>query len=104
MVSRTASSIIIVALSSNYYDYHYNEYARVSEQGKQLMKIWNDKISPFKRDYKKHTDELERLEQKFFRNHYAKYGISFCHLAFKYGVVFYSNCENGMLEFKQVIE
>lgn len=91
-------------LTDQYYDYHYNEYAKTSEQGKQLMKIWNAKIKPYKDNYKKYTDELERLEQKFFRNYIEKYGLSFCHVAFKYGVIINSNCENGQLEFNQIIK
>lgn len=94
---------ILSDLTDQYYDYHYNEYAEISEQGKALMKIWNSKIRPYKNKYKKYTDELERLENKFFRNHYSKYGLSFCHIIFKYGIIFNSNCENGMLEFNGVI-
>ncbi len=94
---------ILGDLTDEYYDYHYNEYVKISERGKQLMKIWNTKVNPFKINYKIYTDELERLEMKFFRRYYAKYGMNFCHLAFKYGVIFNSNCENGVLEFNQII-
>jgi hypothetical protein len=94
---------ILSDLTDQYYDYHYNEYAEISDQGKALMKTWNSKIKHYKKEYKKHTDELDRLENKFFRKHYAKYGLNFCHILFKYGVIFYSNCENGMMEFNQVI-
>jgi hypothetical protein len=95
---------ILSDLTDQYYDYHYNEYAEISNQGKALMKIWNSKIKPYKMEYKKHTDELDRLENKFFRKHYAKYGLNFCHILFKYGVIFNSNCENGMMEFNQVLK
>lgn len=94
---------ILSDLTDQYYDYHYNEYAEISKQGKALMKIWNSKIKPYKMEYKKLTDELDRLENKFFREHYAKYGLNFCHILFKYGVIFNSNCENGRVEFKQVL-
>jgi len=95
---------ILSDLKDQYYDYHYNEYAKISDQGKTLMKLWNTKIKQYSEEYKKYTDELVRLEKKFFRNHYAKYGINFCHILFKYGVIFNSNCLNGMLEFNQVID
>lgn len=94
---------ILSDLTEQYYDNYYNEYAKISEQGKDLLKIWNLKILPYKNELKKHTDELERLENKFFRNYYAKYGLNFCHIVFKYGVIFNSNCLNGMLEFNQVV-
>jgi hypothetical protein len=94
---------ILSDLTDQYYDCHYNQYAEISEQGKALMKIWNSKIKPYKHEYKKHTDELERLENKFFREYHARYGLNFCHIVFKYGAIFNSNCENGMLEFNQVI-
>jgi hypothetical protein len=100
----TEENKILGDLKDQYYDYHYNEYAQISEHGQQLMTIWNHKIKPFKEDYKKYTDELERLEKKFFRDHYLKFGLNFCHIAFKYGAIFNSNCENGMLEFNQVID
>jgi hypothetical protein len=94
---------ILSDLNDQYYDYHYNEYVEISNQGRALMKIWNSKIKPYKMEYKKNTDELDRLENKFFRKHFAKYGLNFCHILFKYGVIFNSKCENGMMGFNQVI-
>ena len=87
------------------YDYHYNsEYAKISNQGRELMKIWNFKVNPFKKEYTIYEDELERLETKFFRDYQLKYGMNFCHVVFKYGAIFYRNCINGMLEFGQVVD
>ena len=90
-------------LTDQYYDYHYNEYAEVSEQGRQLMTIWNRKISPHRQHYETYLDELARLEQKFYKQHLKKYGQSFCHLLFKYGVICYSNNEIGTIEFGEII-
>ena len=90
-------------LTDQYYDYHYNEYAEVSEQGRQLMTIWNRKISPHRQHYETYLDELARLEQKFYKQHLKKYGQSFCHLLFKYGVICYPNNEIGTIEFGEII-
>lgn len=94
---------ILLDLIDQYYDYHYNELVEVSKEGKKLMKIWNYRIKPFKKEYEKYTVELERLEKKFFQDYYLKYGMSFCHIVFKYGVIFNINCENGMLNFNKLI-
>ena len=95
---------ILGDLKDQYYDYYYNEYAKISKKGRKLMKIWNTKIKPYKNTYKKYTDELERLEKKFFKDYYNKYGIYFCHVAFKYGAIFHSNCEYGLIEFDTVVK
>lgn len=90
--------------NDQYYDYHYNEYATISREGRELMKIWNSKIQSDKDEYQKYENEISRLENIFFRNYYRKFGMSFFHIAFKYGVVFSQNCENGMVEFSQIIK
>ena len=90
-------------LDDQYYDYHYNEYAKISNSGKQLMMIWNAKIEPHKMLYKQVTDELARRENKFFRDYFTKYGWYFVHVAFKHGAIFNRNDESGELEFIRVI-
>ena len=91
-------------LEKQYYDWHYNEYATISEEGRELMKIWNSKIKSAKEEYQKYETEIKRLENKFFRDYYGKFSESFLHIAFKYGVIFGRNCENGMTEFIQIVE
>lgn len=95
---------ILKNLKDLYYDYHYNEYANISKEGKELMKIWNSKIKSAKDEYQKFENEIKRLENKFFREYYVKFGTSFLHIAFKYGVISGSNCENGIVEFNEIIE
>jgi hypothetical protein len=96
--------IILGKLNDQYYDWYYNEYASISENGRELMKIWNSKIQSVKEEYQKSENEIARLEKKFFRSYYEKFGMSFLHIAFKYGVIFGINCENGIIEFIQIIE
>ena len=87
-----------------YYDWHYNEYVTLSKEGKKLMKIWNYRIKLAKAEYQKYENEITRLENKFFKDYYKIFGMSFLHIAFKYGVIFAQNCENGMVEFSRVVE
>ncbi|NVJ48197.1 MAG: hypothetical protein HWE07_13760 [Cytophagia bacterium] len=90
-------------LHSEYYDYHYNELVELSNDQKQLIEVWNRAIQPFKVQYEALNKELERREQKFFRSHLEKYGFNFCHVAFKFGILFYQGDENPILEFDTVI-
>lgn len=96
--------IMLKDLEDQYYDWHYNQYAVISEDGKKLMKVWNSKIQSAKEEYQKYGDEITRLENKFFRNYYRKFGLNFLHIAFRYGILFGTNCENGMVEFTQIVE
>ena len=95
---------ILRDLKDMYYEWHYTEYAIPSKNGQELMKIWNSKIKLDKEEYQKYKDEEQRLEKKFIRDYYEKFGISFLHIMFKYGAIFYTNCINGMLEFNQIVE
>jgi len=92
-------------LDDQYYDYHYNEYYwdKLSDKGKELIKIWNVKIKKEKDKYSKIEKELERQKKKFFRKYYEKYGINFCHALFLNGVTCYQDCENGEINFGEVI-
>lgn len=92
-------------LDDQYYDYHYNEYYwnKLSDNGKELIKVWNVKIKKDKDKYSKIERELEIQEKKFFRKYYDKYGINFCHALFLNGVTCYQDCENGEINFGEVI-
>ncbi len=74
---------------------------------KQTIKIWDSKLSLYKNDKEKCasiSNELSRCEKKFFRNYCNKYGITFCKVAFKYGVMCYIGDENPRVEFEGVIK
>jgi len=92
-------------LDDQYYDYHYNEYYwnKLSDKGKELIKIWNVTIKNEKDKYSKIERELERQNKKFFQKYYKKYGINFCHALFLNGVTCYQDCENGEVNFGKVI-
>jgi hypothetical protein len=96
--------VMLKNLEDQYYDWHYNEYATISKEEKDLMKNWNSKIKLAKDEYQKYETEIIRLENKFFRDYYKKFGLNFLHVAFKYGVIFGANCENGMIEFTRIVK
>ena len=100
----TEEKVMLKNLEGRYYDWHYNEYAIISKEGKDLMKIWNSKIKSAKEEYQKYETEISRLENKFFRDYYTEFGMNFLHVAFKYGVIFGTNCENGMIKFTKIVE
>lgn len=90
-----------------YDDYYtkpiYNQYRKVSEQGENLMKIWNLKIKKHKTKILKTEVESSRMYYKFFQQYYKIYGINFCHIAFKYGIITYLGDENPVVGFGEVI-
>lgn len=86
-------------------DYRFNdEYKELTSSEKRLLKKWNKLIKPHKDKYDSYQKELKRREWKFFGQYYKKYGLEFCHAAFNYGAIFYQNCENGIIQFDQIIE
>jgi len=74
---------------------------------KQTIRIWDSKLSLYKNYKEKYSglnNELSRCEKKFFRNYYNRYGLAFCKVVFKYGVMCYFGDENPQVEFGEVIK
>ncbi len=100
---------MIKDLSDQYYDEYYtnpiyNQYRKVSPQGQQLMLLWNSKIKKYRDKYQLIGKELNRLNNKFFKNYYNRFGISFCHVAFKNGIVTYIADESGIVSYASVVD
>lgn len=100
---------ILKDLDDQYYDIYYNKpnnygFDHLSEQGKGLIKIWNAKVKVDKQSYEKLTNEMTRATNKFFFNYYKKYGISFCHIAFKYGILSNYGDENPVIHLSGIVE
>ena len=94
-------SEILDDLPDQYYDYHYNEWKwkELSVKGQAFMKIWNSKIAVEKSKYKKIENEHNRLEKKFFRDYFNKYGLDYCHVLFLNGITCFQSCENGQINY-----
>jgi len=93
-------------LDDPYYDYHYNDWYwnKLTAKGKELIKIWNNKIKVEKEKIELLEKERDRQENNFFYDYFNKYGIVFCHSLFYYGVTCYQDCENGQIRFGEIIE
>jgi hypothetical protein len=99
---------MISDLPDRYYDDYYskpiyNKYRNVSEQGENFMKTWNLKILKYKIKILKVEAESKRMNYKFFQQYYDIYGISFCHVAFKFGIITYLGDELAVVGFGTVI-
>lgn len=99
---------MISNLKDRYYDDYYsksefNKYRTISPHGQSLMKIWKQKIEKYKKEFSKFEIESERMYNKFFQKYYKMFGISFCHIAFKYGIITYLGDENRVVGFSKVI-
>jgi len=73
----------------------------------EILEIWDSKKSLYKNDSDKCASvyqESDRCEKKFFRTYYKKYGLVFCQVLFKYGVICYFGDENPIVEFGGVIK
>lgn len=102
-------SRILSDLRDPYYDEYYNNptynpYRTLSTNAKILIGNWNTKIKRFKNNYAKITTELNRRENKFFNSYYNKYGLNFCHAAFKSGIVSYLEDGQPVVRFSEVIK
>lgn len=78
---------------------------RISRE--RIIRIWDSKISlyqTYKKNYIDVENELMRLEKKFFRAYYNKYGITFCKALFRYGAICYFGDENPIVEFGGVVK
>ena len=97
---------ILGKLGDPYYDYHYNNWYwdKLTERGKELIKLWNAKIKIDKDKIETLEKERDRQEKKFFFDYYNHYGIVFCHALFKYGVTCYRDCENGQIKIGEIIK
>lgn len=95
-------------LRDRYYDDYYTKpiydrYRTVSANGEFLMKIWSEKIKRYKDEISKYEAESKRMYDKFFQQYYKMFGISFCHVAFKYGIITYFGDENPKVGFSRVL-
>ncbi|WP_345955471.1 hypothetical protein [Mucilaginibacter sp. PAMB04168] len=61
-------------------------------------------IKQRKTTYDKLSKELNRMNTKFFKQYYRKYGLSFCHVAFKYGIVSYYGDEDPEIDFEKLVK
>lgn len=87
-----------------YTDTIYNKYRTVSAQGEQFMVKWNLKIKKYGVRYSELSKEAARLDWKFFKKYYSKYGLSFCHVAFKNGIKTFIADETGIVSYGGVVE
>jgi|GEM_PF-5437464 len=100
---------MIKNLEDQFYDTYYNDsqydqYRVISSVGKDLLRTWNSIIKPYKIVYDGLSKEIDRIDYKFFVSYRKKYGISFCHVAFKHGIVSYIGDENPEIEFSLVVQ
>ncbi|WP_345211007.1 hypothetical protein [Mucilaginibacter gynuensis] len=94
-------------LRDQYYDEYYNNtkfdsYRKISSLGIHLMNTWNHNIKPYKTDYDNASQEVARLNLKFFKRYINKYGLSFCHVAFKNGIMSYFGDDNPGIYFSMI--
>jgi len=99
---------IIHDLNDRYNAYYekpnYIQINNISKQGKQLIAIWRKKILPFETAYFNATKELNRVTYKFADYYIKKYGLNFCHIAFRYGATFYYGDPDPPIGFGRIVK
>ena len=100
---------MIKDLEDQFYDTYYNDsqydqYRVISAGGKDLLRTWNNIIKPYKLVYDGLSKEIDRINYKFFVSYRKKYGLSFCHMAFKHGIVSYIGDENPEIGLSLVVQ
>lgn len=99
----TEEQKILAAFEYEQYLYPIHKTLKNSNLGQEIINLWNQKLVKEEADFNMTQEEFDRLEAKYFRQYYKKYGKNFCHVLFKYGAIFYHNCLNGMLEFGHIV-
>jgi hypothetical protein len=90
--------------SEYYYDKSYKGLNGISKQAQALLKAWEEKVLPYKTAYIKAEKELNRITNKFVDTNIKKYGLSFCHVAFRYGAIFYYGDINPKIGFGKIVK
>jgi hypothetical protein len=96
-------------LDDQYYDDYYaalidKSDPKVSQQGRNLMTIWNSKINNYRNSYKAIEKGVSDMYFKFFQIYYEKYRLNFCHVAFKHGIVTQIGDEAAVVGFEKVVD
>ncbi|HTI61549.1 hypothetical protein [Mucilaginibacter sp.] len=80
------------------------DYKKLSEKGLHFMALWRTQIRSSKQKYNELSKESNRLYEKFFQRYYKKYGMNFCHVGFKHGIITFLGDEVAYVGYGIIID